>query len=413
MQNTPFENIKKRIETAGQALGLDASMKKILLTPEYIIEKTLEVETAYGKESFPAYRVQFNNARGPYKGGIRFHHEADLQEVSALAAGMAIKCAVVGIPLGGAKGGVTIDPKKYNEIDLEKISRAFAREMAPYIGVDKDIPAPDVYTNAQVMAWMLDEYEKVIGKNEPGVITGKPIVLGGSLGRDTATAQGGVYILHEYLSHVEGSVKPKKVVVQGLGNAGYTVAKLLHEAGHTIVGVSDSSGGVWSEGGFDPKLVMQNKEAGKKLGDGLKLNSVTNDELLLLPCDILVVAALDNQLREDNADKVRAKIVLELANGPTTPEADAVFENKGIIVIPDVLANAGGVTVSYFEWVQNRQQYYWSLEDVNVRLEKIMTDSLKEVFKYQKKHIVSLRSASYLLAVSRLAEATKLRGRKN
>ncbi len=412
MQNTPFENIKKRIESAGQILGLDEATKKILLTPENIVETNLEIETSRGKESFPAYRVQFNNSRGPYKGGIRFHHEADLAEVSALAAGMAIKCAVVGIPLGGAKGGVTINPKNYTEADLEKVSRAFARVMAPHIGVDKDIPAPDVYTNGQVMAWMLDEYEKVIGKNEPGVITGKPIVLGGSLGRDTATAQGGVFVLEEYLKHIEGSVKPKKVVVQGLGNAGYTAAEILHKGGHTIIGVSDSSGGVWSEAGFDPALVMKNKEEGKKLGDGLKLNSVTNEELLLLPCDVLVVAALDNQLRADNAGEVKAKIILELANGPTTPEADTIFESKGIIAIPDVLANAGGVTVSYFEWVQNRQQYYWQLPEVQDKLKTIMVNSLHEVMNYQKKYMTSLRSASYLLAVGRLAEASKLRGRK-
>ncbi len=412
MQNTPFENIKKRIETAGKILELDTTIKKILLTPQHIIEKTLEVETLHGKESFPAYRVQFNNARGPYKGGIRYHQDADLDEVSALAAGMAIKCSVVGIPFGGAKGGVTFDPKKYSEKDLENISRAFVREMAPHLGVDKDIPAPDVYTNGQIMAWMLDEYEKTIGKSEPGVITGKPIVLGGSLGRDTATAQGGVYVLHEYIAHTEGEVKSKKIIVQGLGNAGYTAAEILHKAGHTIIGVSDSSGGVYSEQGFDPALVMKNKEAGKKLGEGLKLHSISNDDLLLVPCDVLVLAALDNQLREDNADKVKAKIILELANGPTTPEADKIFEQKGIIVIPDVLANAGGVTVSYFEWVQNRQQFYWPLEEVQTKLKDIMTASLKEVFVFQKKYMVSLRSAAYLVAVYRLAEATRLRGRK-
>lgn len=412
MKNIPFENIQKRIETAAKILELDSHSIKLLLTPENIVEKTLQVETSQGKKSFPAYRVQFNNARGPYKGGVRFHHEADLDEVSALAAGMAIKCSVVGIPLGGAKGGVTINPKEYTEADLEQVSRAFAREMTPYLGVDKDIPAPDVYTNGQTMAWMLDEYEKVIGKNEPGMITGKPIVLGGSLGRDTATAQGGVYVLHQYLETVEGSVKPKRIVIQGLGNAGGVAAEILHKAGHTIIGVSDSSGGVWSDVGFDPSLVMKNKEERKKLGEGLKLNSVTNEELLLLPCDVLVVAALDNQLREDNADQVKAKIILELANGPTTPEADKIFESKGIIVIPDVLANAGGVTVSYFEWVQNRQQYYWSLAEVQEKLKVIMVDSLHEVMNYQKKHMTSLRGAAYLLAIHRLYEAMKLRGRK-
>ena len=411
MKNTPFENIQKRIKKAAQELDLPEALQDALLKPQVVIRKDLEIETEKGVEIFPAYRVQYNNARGPYKGGIRFHHEADLDEVSALAAGMAIKCSVVGIPLGGAKGGVTINPKNYTETDLEKVSRAFAREMAPYLGVDKDIPAPDVYTNGQTMAWMLDEYEKTIGKNEPGMITGKPIVLGGSLGRDIATAQGGVFVLEEYLKQIEGSVRPKKIVIQGLGNAGYTAAEILHKAGHVIVGVSDSSGGVWSDAGFDPSLVMKNKEAGKKLGEGLKLNSVTNEELLVLPCDVLVVAALDNQLRGDNASEVQAKIILELANGPTTPEADAVFESRGIVAIPDVLANAGGVTVSYFEWVQNRQQYYWQLDEVQERLKKIMVTSLHDVLTSQKKHISSLRSACYNLAVQRLSDAMKLRGR--
>jgi len=412
MQNTPFENIKKRIDSAGQLLNLDSKIKELLRTPQTTIEKTLKIQTSKGVQSFSAYRVQYNNARGPFKGGIRFHQEADLAEVSALAAGMAIKCAVVGIPLGGAKGGVTIDPKQYTEEDLEKVSRAWAREMVEHIGVDKDIPAPDVYTNGQTMAWILDEYEKAVGRNEPGVITGKPIVLGGSLGRDTATAQGGVYILEDYLTHTEGRVSSKKVIVQGLGNAGFNAAEILHDAGHSIVGVSDSLGGVYNAQGFDPRAVMKNKNEGKKLGEGLKLTSITNEELLVSQCDILVLAALDNQLREDNANSVQAKIVLELANGPTTPEADIILESKGVIVIPDVLANAGGVTVSYFEWVQNRQQFYWTLLDVQNRLKAIMTKSLFDVFSFQKKFMVSLRSASYLLAIHRLAEAMKLRGRK-
>lgn len=411
MNNTPFENIKKRITSAGKTLGLDQKTQDALLVPQVVLQKDLEVETSKGKQVFPAYRVQYNNARGPYKGGIRFHQDADLDEVSALAAGMAIKCAVVNIPLGGAKGGVTINPKLYTEKDLEMVSRSWAKEMAPYIGVDIDIPAPDVYTNAQTMAWMLDEYEKTIGKNEPGVITGKPIVLGGSLGRDIATAQGGVFVLEEYLQQVEGVALPKKVVVQGLGNAGFNAAQILHAAGHSIVGVSDSSGGVYSPEGFDPNLVMKNKNEGKSLNDGLKLQTVTNEELLALPCDVLVLAALDNQLREDNASSVQAKIVLELANGPTTPEADSILEGKGVVVIPDVLANAGGVTVSYFEWVQNRQQYYWQLDEVQDRLKKIMVTSLNDVLASQKKHVSSLRSACYNLAVQRLSDAMKLRGR--
>lgn len=411
MQNTPFENIQKRIKKASQKLELSDALQQELLKPQTIIQKDLEIETEKGSEVFPAYRVQYNNARGPFKGGIRFHHEADLDEVSALAAGMAIKCAVVNIPLGGAKGGVTINPKQYSEDVLQKVARAFAREMASDIGVDKDIPAPDVYTNSQTMAWMLDEYEKNIGKNEPGVITGKPIVLGGSLGRDTATAQGGVYVLDEYFSQVEGGVKPKKIVVQGLGNAGYNTAKILSDAGHTIVAVSDSSGGVHKDDGIDLEKVMENKSSRKSLNEGLKYHTVTNEELLELPCDVLVLAALDNQLREDNAGNVQAKVVLELANGPVTPEADGILENNGVIVIPDVLANAGGVTVSYFEWVQNRQQFYWSLEDIQTRLKNIMVQSLDDMITVQKHFVCSFRDACYILAVDRLAEAMQLRGR--
>jgi glutamate dehydrogenase len=411
MQNKPFENIQKRIKKASQKLDLSEVMQAELLKPQVVIQKDLEIETEKGVEVFPAYRVQYNNARGPYKGGIRFHHEADLDEVSALAAGMAVKCAVVNIPLGGAKGGVTINPKQYSVNVLEKVSRAFAREMASVLGVDKDIPAPDVYTNAQTMAWMLDEYEKTIGKNEPGVITGKPLVLGGSLGRDTATAQGGVYVLEEYLKQTQGNAQSKKIVVQGVGNAGYNAAKILSEAGHAIVAVSDSSGGVHKEDGIDLESVMKNKESGKSLNDGLKYHTVTNEELLKLPCDVLVLAALDNQIREDNASDVKAKIILELANGPVTPEADIILENNGVVAIPDVLANAGGVTVSYFEWVQNRQQFYWSLEDIQSRLKDIMVQSLDDVVTVQKHFVCSLREACYILAVDRLAEATQLRGR--
>lgn len=410
MKNTPFQNIQNRIQKAGKILELPQETISALCTPNRTIEKTLHIETSRGVFDFPAYRVQYNNLRGPYKGGIRFHQDADLDEVSALSAGMAIKCAVVGIPLGGAKGGVTINPKNFSEADLELVSRAWAREMAPFIGVDKDIPAPDVYTNSQTMAWMLDEYEKVMDRNEPGMITGKPIALGGSLGRDIATAQGGVFVLEEY-KKVTG-LKLETVIVQGLGNAGGVVAELLHDAGYNIVGVSDSGGGVYDPNGFDPRKVLENKNSKRPLGEGLKLHSKTNEEILTEKCDILVLAALDNQVREDNAPQIQAKVILELANGPTTPEADTILEQKGIIVIPDVLANAGGVTVSYFEWVQNRQQFYWTREDIAEKLQKIMIDSLSQVFHFQKRYMTSLRQASFLLALSRLAEAMKLRGNK-
>ncbi len=412
--NNPFQNYLDNLAKTAKILGYsDAEIAK-LTEAQNTVNTNLEIETSLGKVSFPAYRVQFNNARGPFKGGIRFHPAADLDEVKALAALMAVKCAVVGIPLGGAKGGVTIDPKKYSAKDLELVSRAWARAMAPVIGVDKDIPAPDVYTNGQSMSYILDEFELIVGHAEPGMITGKPLELGGSLGRNIATAQGGIYVLKALIGDLAADKSNMTVAVQGFGNAGYTAASILHKEGFRIVAVSDSSGGLYDANGLDPEEINRFKdETGKGMielkKDGVKV--LTNAELLEVDCDVLIPAALDNQITVENADKVKAKIVLELANGPTTPEADEILFKKGVTLVPDVLANAGGVTVSYFEWVQNRQGYYWTEEEVLGKLQSIIVKSYRDVYVLAKDKNVDLRLGAFSLGVKRIMDAMKLRGR--
>jgi len=419
----PFENYLINLKKAGDILEKDIS---VLETPQNIIERTISIGMDDGStKDFPVYRVQFNNARGPFKGGIRFHPEADINEVKALAALMAIKCATVNIPLGGGKGGVQCNPKELSNGEIEKISRAWVGEMADYIGPDQDIPAPDVYTNPQIMGYMLDEYEKIKGKSLPGVITGKPLELGGSLGRGAATAQGGVYVLDEYVSMKGINRRDLKVVIQGFGNAGYHVARILHGLGYKIVGLSDSKGGLYSEAGLDPHALYKTKsEKGSirnmycdgSVCDPQKLSQdqvkvITNEELLECECDILIPAALDNQIREDNAGNIKASIIVELANGPITPEADAILEQKDILVIPDVLANAGGVTVSYFEWVQNRMQYYWTEEEVLKKLKPIMVKNFHSVWEFRNMKNISLRQSCFVKAVERILVAMKLRGR--
>ncbi len=412
-KNNPFQNYLDNLKRAANALGLsDADLDK-LGSPQNIIQTDLKIDTKFGSETFPAYRVQFNNARGPFKGGIRFHPAADLDEVKALAALMAVKCAVVGIPLGGAKGGVTIDPKKYDAADLEQVARAWARAMAPHIGVNKDIPAPDVYTNPQTMVHILDEYEKIVGHEEFGVITGKPLELGGSLGRNIATAQGGIFVLTELLQNMGLAPENMRVAVQGFSNAGYTAASILHKLKYKIVAVSDSSGGIYAADGLDPEELNRFKEEGKSFKDFSKdgFKNITNEELLVSDCDILVPAALDNQITGANAADIKAKVILELANGPTTPEADEILFKNGIVLIPDVLANAGGVTVSYFEWVQNRSGDRWKEEEVEKKLKDIMTESFKATYALAKEKNIDMRLAAFSLGVKRIADAMRLRGR--
>jgi len=416
-----FLNYVQNIERISKALNLRDVEKKFLITPDRVIEKNIKVN---GK-TLKAYRIQFSNVRGPYKGGIRFHEKADLDEVSALAALMAVKCAVVDIPFGGAKGGIQFNPKEYTKEEIEEISRVFVKVFAEHLGEDKDVPAPDVYTNAEIMAYMLDEYEKIKGKSEPGAFTGKPIALGGSEGRANATAQGGVYVLEEYVKSKGWRKRELRVAIQGFGNAGYNAALLLHELGYRIVAVSDSKGGIYSDRGLDPQAVYKVKHEKDSIiemyceGSVCDMERLEKDrarilepgELLLVDCDILVPAALDNQIREDNAEEIKAKVVLELANGPTTPRADIILEKKGIVVIPDVLANAGGVVVSYFESVQNRMNFYWGKGEVEERLTERMVDSYARVSGLSKEKDVSLREAAYILGTGRILEAARLRGR--
>lgn len=426
MKRSPFGDYLKNLKEAGELLKLSPSVVKELSTPNRIINKTISVKRDNGKTvKLRAYRVQFNNARGPYKGGIRFHPAADLDEVKALAAAMAVKCAVVGVPFGGAKGGVQFDPKKYSVTEIERVSRAFARAVAPHIGVDKDIPAPDVYTDGRVMAYILDEYEKINGRSEPGVVTGKPLELGGSLGRDAATGQGGAIVLGELVKTLGLDPRKLKVAIQGFGNVGYHTARLLHADGFTIVAVSDSQGGLYSKNGLDPELIYKAKQEKKsvtamycegKVCDIEKLahdkvTVIDNDEILTCETDILIPAALDGVITEKNASEIKAKIILEMANGPTTPEADKILAQRKVIVVPDVLSNAGGVTVSYFEWVQNRLSYYWTEPDVLAKLKDIMIPAFSRVWMRAIKENLSMRQAAFVEGLGAIARASALRGK--
>ncbi len=409
----PFEQIQSHLSKAAATLNLTPEEQAVLMEPQAKREATLTVETSKGVQSLPAYRIQFNDARGPFKGGIRFHPAADQNEVTALAAAMAVKCAVVNLPLGGAKGGVAFDPKQFTREDALLVARAYVRAFAPYIGVDKDIPAPDVATDAGLMAVMLDEYEAVVGHKEPGMITGKPIALGGSQGRATATAEGGAMVLAAYLERAGIAVDSQKVAIQGFGNAGAVMAKLLHDAGYLIVAVSDSQGTLYAPQGLDPYQVEAIKqESGSVIAAAdSEHEALPAETIFTLPADIIVPAALDNAITEVEAATISAGIIVELANNPVTPTADEILFSRGVTIIPDVLANAGGVTVSYFEWVQNRQQYYWSEGEVRDKLRSIMTDSFRAVADIAERRHVSLREAAYVLGVERIIEAMRLRGR--
>jgi len=348
---------------------------------------------------------------GPFKGGIRYHWDVNLDEVRALATWMTIKCGVVNIPMGGGKGGVVCNPKDMSEKELESMTRAFTRRIAPIIGPPVDIPAPDIYTNPKVMGWIMDEYSKCVGKKMPAVVTGKSIEMGGSEGRDKATARGGLFVLRKVIKegYVKGlkSLKDKKVVVQGFGNAGANFAKFMHEEGVKVIAVSDSKGAIINENGLDIPKLVKHKEKTKCVADCEGSTNSTNEEILELECDILVPAALENVITMENVDMVKAKLILELANGPVSVSADKVLYKKGITVIPDVLANAGGVTVSYFEWKQNLANEHWSEEEVNKKLGKIMNENTKLVIKIVKKYKVTTRMGAYILSISRIAEKAK------
>ena len=407
----PWEVALQQLDAVAERIGLEEAIHAKLRSPRRILTVSIPTCMDDGRiEVFTGYRVQHSTDRGPAKGGIRYHPQVNLDEVKALAMWMTWKCAVVNIPYGGAKGGVVCDPKRMSVGELERMTRRFTSELLPIIGPDKDIPAPDVYTNEQTMAWIMDTYSMNVGYTVPGVVTGKPISIGGSRGRKEATGRGVVLTVCEAARHLGLELRGARVVVQGFGNVGATSARLLELEGCRVVGVSDSRGGVYCPDGISVADALAQKEQTGSV-TGLKgCDGVTNEELLELPCDILIPAALEDQITEKNADRIRAKIVAEGANGPTSPEADKILHERGVFLIPDVLANAGGVTVSYFEWVQGQQEWFWTEEEVNDRLRNIMQASFQYVLETHLKENVPMRMAAYIVGVGRVAEAIRTRG---
>ncbi len=405
----PFSNALNQLEIAAKKAGIDNY--EVLLSPKRVIQTSFPIKLDDGSiKIVQGYRVQYNDARGPFKGGVRFHPDVDLEEVKALSFWMAIKNAVVGVPYGGGKGGVTINPKSLSKSELERVSRGFIQAMHEFIGPNKDIPAPDVYTNPQVMAWMLDEFEKIKGVKAPGVITGKPLDLGGSEVRSYSTAMGGVYVLEEAVKLFDTQ---KRVVIQGFGNAGMHVARLLFDRGYKIIGVSDSKSAIHFPEGFDVPSLIEHKKSTGSLKNFSQGTPIEGDELLLLDTDILIPSALGDQITKDNAEDIKAKIIAELANGPTTGDADVILAKRGVIVLPDVLFNAGGVVVSYFEWVQNNSGIYWDEDVVLDKLESKMKSALDELVVESKNRSLTLREAAFVLAVKKLMSAEALRGNSN
>lgn len=403
--------IVNRIDDIRDVTGVNYDELEILKSPQRTIEVSIPVAMDDGSlKVFSGYRVQYNDIRGPFKGGIRFHPQVELDEVKALAFWMTIKCAVVDIPYGGAKGGVTVDVKKLSKHELERLTRGYTRAISGFIGPDVDIPAPDVYTDPQVMAWIMDEFSHIHGTNIPGVVTGKPIEIGGSLGRDTATAQGGYYVLQSFLKKMKYKKKKVTVAIQGFGNAGMNFAVIAAAGGNKVVAVSDSQGGIYNKNGLDVKKVVAHKERTSTVVGFPQARDITNEELLEVKTDVLVPAALEEVITKKNAGNIKADIVLELANGPTTMEAQEILSKKKVVVIPDVLANSGGVIVSYFEWVQNIRHYYWEMEKVQANLKKQLERAADGVWDYMKKYKVDARTAAYIIAVNRIVNALRIRG---
>ncbi len=408
----PFKIAQAQLDAAAARLGLDPATHELLRWPQIEFKFTLPVEMDDGKvRVFHGYRVQYNSARGPTKGGLRWHPEETIDTVRALAAWMTWKTAVVDIPLGGAKGGVTCNPKEMSEREKQRLARAYMRAAARVLSVSKDVPAPDVYTTPQIMAWMMDEYEVLVGEHHPGVITGKPIPLGGSEGRGDATARGGVYALREAGKVLGIDLEGKTMAIQGFGNAGQFAALLAHEIlGLKLVAASDSKGGIYNPKGLDPKQVVDYKLKKGSLQGFPGAEAVTNEQLLEMEVTVLFPSALENVITDSNASKIKCRVSCELANGPTTPEADEILYANNIFVIPDFLANAGGVTVSYFEQVQNTYNFYWPLDEVHRRLDEKMTRAFHGVYQMYQREKVNMRQAAYLVSVARVAEACKLRG---
>jgi glutamate dehydrogenase (NAD(P)+) len=407
----PYRIAQIQFDIAAEYLKLDQGLRQILRTPKRVLEVSIPTKMDNGQvKVFSGYRVQHNVARGPAKGGIRYHPAVTLDEVKALAAWMTWKTATVNIPYGGGKGGVICDPKRMTKPELERMTRRYTSEILPLIGPEKDIPAPDMYTDAQTMAWIMDTYSMTKGYSTLGVVTGKPLSIGGSEGRNEATARGCLVAVEEACRVKKMSVRGSSVAIQGFGNAGSLAAKLFAEKKARVIAISDSRGGVFNSRGIDPLKAMRYKERSGTVVGMPGTSRISNDELLAMKCDILIPAALENVITLNNADQIKAKIVAEAANGPTTPHADEVLARKGIMLLPDILANAGGVTVSYFEWVQDLQSFFWSEAEVNAKLESVMRRAFTEVHESARKHRTHMRTGAYCLAVGRVADATLVRG---
>jgi glutamate dehydrogenase (NAD(P)+) len=407
----PFKIAKQQFDRAADYLELDDSMRRVLKNAKRQLVVSIPVKMDNGEvQVFEGYRVQHNIARGPAKGGIRFHPQVTLDEVKALASWMTWKCATVGIPYGGGKGGVVCDTKSLSKGEIERLTRRFAFEIAPIIGPDSDIPAPDVYTDEQTMAWIMDTISMVRGRTELGVVTGKPISLGGSQGRGEATARGCLYALREACRVNAMSLKGARVAVHGFGNAGANIARLVAADGAIVVAMCDSRSGVYSESGINVDAALRHKKQTKALQGLSNTKEMTSEDVLGVDCDILLPSALENAITLGNVGHVKAKIIAELANGPTTPGADRVLEEEGVFLVPDILANAGGVTVSYYEWVQDLYSYFWSEGEINERLEQTMRAAFRSVHEKAQQFETDMRTGAYILAVDRVAEATRVRG---
>jgi len=407
----PFHIVQHQVREAVNALGLEPAVYEILKQPMRFFEVAIPVQLDDGSvRVFMGYRSQHNDALGPAKGGLRFHPQVFPDEVRALSMWMTFKCAVLGLPYGGGKGAIACNPKEMSPGELERLSRGFIRAVAPIIGPSKDIPAPDVYTNPQIMAWMVDEYSKLRWENQFGVMTGKPLIIGGSAGRNEATARGCVVTVREAAKKLGIPLKGARVVVQGYGNAGSIAARLIHELGAKVIAVSDSRGGAFDPDGLDPVKVLEYKNKNGSVEGAPGTRPISNDDLLTLECDILIPAALENQITVSVARRIKTRIIGEAANGPTTPEADDILFDRGVLVLPDILASAGGVTVSYFEWVQNLMNFYWTEEEVNQRLEAKMVEAFERVYAMHRDKKVKLRVAAFMVAVARVAEAMRVRG---
>ncbi|MBN1368304.1 MAG: Glu/Leu/Phe/Val dehydrogenase [Dehalococcoidales bacterium] len=408
----PFETVKKQIDNCAEILKLDPQITAVLKSPQRELHMSLPIHMDDGSvKVFQGFRVQYNDARGATKGGIRFHPEETIDTVRALAAWMTWKCSLLDLPLGGGKGGIICNPKELSQGELERLSRAYIRSVYPFIGPEKDVPAPDVYTTPQIMAWMADEYSVIAGKPQFGVITGKPLCIGGSPGRGDATARGGMFTIREAANALGINLANATVAIQGYGNAGYYAARLVKEMfGCKVVATCDSKGGVYNKNGIDPKKALDCKAETGSVCNLDNVELISNGEILSLDVDILIPAAMENAITEKNAPSVKAKIVAELANGPTTLEADDILFDNGVHIIPDFLCNAGGVTVSYFEMVQNSYMYYWDEAEVYEKLDKRISEAYRAVLATSRKYNINMRLAAYILAITRVVEAMKARG---